>query len=162
MLNTPMAVLTVLVVVVAINIFLFYNFYLPRTTTSPALSSSPPKISALKAEPGTDGSATISWTTDVPSDSRVEYGTSESSLNKSVSDPASTNSHSLKLTGLQAGSTYYYRVSSTDADNNTASSPPSGQAPASIQTPPKPTTTDEETTTSTATPTPTATATQSP
>jgi hypothetical protein len=160
MLNTLSAVLAVFVVVVAVNIFLYYDVYLPRTTTSPALSSSPPKISALKAEPGTDGSATISWTTDVPSDSRVEYGTSESSPNKSVSDPASTPSHSLKLTGLQADTTYYYRVSSTDADNNTASSPPSGQAPASFQTPPKPTTTDEETTTSTATAT--ATATQSP
>src|SRR5215217_4625908 len=98
--------------------------------------TTPPAISTLKAEPGADGSATISWTTDEPSDSRVEYGTSASSLDQSASDATRTTSHSLKLTGLQADTTYYYRVSSTDADNNTATSPPSGQAPASFQSPP--------------------------
>jgi hypothetical protein len=100
--------------------------------------TTPPNISALDAAPADDGSATVSWTTDEPSDSRVDYGTSTSSLDQSSSDPASTTSHSLKLTELQAGTTYYYRVSSTDADNNTATSPPSDEQPASFEMPPTP------------------------
>ena len=40
MLNTPSAVLAVLVVVVAVNIFLFYGLYSPRTTPP---SYSPPQ-----------------------------------------------------------------------------------------------------------------------
>ena len=103
-----------------------------------AQDTTPPHISALDAAPAQDGSATVSWTTDEPSDSSVEYGTSTSSLDQSASDGASTTSHSLKLTGLQLNTTYYYRVSSTDADNNTANSPPSGEDPASFQVPPAP------------------------
>jgi hypothetical protein len=99
--------------------------------------TTPPNISALDAAPAQDGSATVSWTTDEPSDTRVDYGTSTSSLDQSASDAARATSHSLKLTGLQqANTTYYYRVSSTDADNNTATSPPSGEDPASFQMPP--------------------------
>jgi bisphosphoglycerate-dependent phosphoglycerate mutase len=103
-----------------------------------AQDTTPPNISALDAAPAQDGSATVSWTTDEPSDSSVEYGTSTSSLDQSASDGASTTSHSLKLTGLQLNTTYYYRVSSTDADNNTANSPPSGEDPARFQMPPAP------------------------
>jgi Purple acid Phosphatase, N-terminal domain len=102
-----------------------------------AQDTTPPNISALDAAPAQDGSATVSWTTDEPSDSSVKYGMSTSSLDQSASDGASTTSHSLKLTGLQLNTTYYYRVSSTDADNNTATSPPSSENPASFQMPPE-------------------------
>jgi hypothetical protein len=94
-----------------------------------------PTISALDAEPGADGSATISWTTDEPSTSKVEYGTSPDALTPSANDPALTTSHSVNLTGLEPQTTYYYRVSSTDEANNTATEPASGQPPASFQTP---------------------------
>ncbi len=94
-----------------------------------------PTITALNAEPGTDGSATISWNTDEPSTSKVEYGTSSSSLTQSANDPALTTSHSVKLAGLEPQTTYYYRVSSTDEANNTATEPASGQPQASFQTP---------------------------
>jgi hypothetical protein len=100
--------------------------------------TTPPNISALGAATADDGSATVSWTTDESSDSRVDYGTSASSLDQSASDAARTTSHSLKLTGLQADTTYYYRVSSTDADNNTATSPPSSEQPSSFVMPPAP------------------------
>jgi hypothetical protein len=35
LLNTPIAVLMVLVVVVALNAFLFFGYYLPKTTSAP-------------------------------------------------------------------------------------------------------------------------------
>ena len=47
MLNTPTAVLAVLVVVVAVNIFLFYGFYSPRTT--PPSYSPPPQTERTTA-----------------------------------------------------------------------------------------------------------------
>ena len=118
------------VVLVVAMLFLIPTLVLAQDTT-------PPNISALDAAPAQDGSATVSWTTDEPSDSSVEYGMSTSSLDQSASDGASTTSHSLKLTGLQLNTTYYYRVSSTDADNNTATSPPPSENPASFQMPPE-------------------------
>ena len=38
MLNTPVAVLAVIVVLVALNSLLFFGYYLPRTNTAPASS----------------------------------------------------------------------------------------------------------------------------
>ncbi|MEX2282939.1 MAG: metallophosphoesterase [Gemmatimonadota bacterium] len=64
----------------------------------------------------TDTSATITWMTDVPSHSRVLYGAG--ALNReqlSVKDgmiPVGTL-HSVRLTGLQPGRTYQYRVTAT-------------------------------------------------
>jgi hypothetical protein len=48
-LNTPIAVLVVLMVVVAVNSFLFFAYYLPRTTTEvPAL---PPERTEQRTHP---------------------------------------------------------------------------------------------------------------
>ncbi len=84
----------------------------------------PPAISAVSATPGGDGvSATVSWTTDEPANSRVDYGTSAGSLGSSATDGAFVSSHALALAGLMAGTTYYYRVTSADVSGNGASSP---------------------------------------
>ena len=45
-LNTPIGVLSVLVVVVALNAFLFFGYYLPRTTT-PSTAPASPKIERI-------------------------------------------------------------------------------------------------------------------
>ena len=51
-LNTPIVVLSVLVVVVALNGFLFFGFYLPRTTTtapaSPQIERIPPSTTTVE------------------------------------------------------------------------------------------------------------------
>ncbi|HSL00487.1 MAG TPA: N,N-dimethylformamidase beta subunit family domain-containing protein [Rubrobacteraceae bacterium] len=107
-----------------------------------------PAISVLKAEPGTDGSATISWSTDEASDSRVEYGTSPNSLDQNASDNARKTSHTIRLTGLMANTTYYYRVSSADAEGNSTTAPPQVQDPASFEMPPEPPAGFTDTTTS--------------
>jgi hypothetical protein len=99
----------------------------PVTTSSPAtfttVSSNPPVITLVTAIPGISGAATITWTTDKPSTSRVDYGTSSGSLTLNVSDPTLVTSHSLNLSGLTPGTTYYYRVTSVDSLNNSSSSP---------------------------------------
>ncbi len=53
--------------------------------------------------------ATIQWYTTKPGDSVVEYGTTPA-LGSSRSDPTLATSHSVRLTGLAANTTYSYRV----------------------------------------------------
>ena len=95
-----------------------------------------PVISSLLASPATDGSsASITWTTNESATSVVDYGTSPASLTQQVSSGALVSSHSASLTGLTAGTLYYYRVSSADAFANSATEPAPPAAPASFSTP---------------------------
>ncbi len=85
-----------------------------------------PIISNLQVTNITDTSATISWNTDEPATSRVDYGFAVDNLNYSQQSAAFSTSHSLSLTGLNPDSVYFYKVSSVDrADNSTVSSPTS-------------------------------------
>jgi hypothetical protein len=67
--------------------------------------------------------ATITWTTDEPADSQVEYGTTTAYGSSTTLDPNKVASHSVPLGGLTAGTTYHYRVKSKDAAGNLATSP---------------------------------------
>jgi hypothetical protein len=80
----------------------------------------PPTITAIRAIGVSGSRATISWVTDEPSDSQVEYGTSPTFGTASALDPAKVTSHSVRLTGLSPNTTYYYRVKSKDAAANLA------------------------------------------
>jgi hypothetical protein len=101
--------------------------------TTPPLGYAPPVISTVAVSSSLNA-ATITWTSDVQSNSRVDYGTSPSTLNLSVTSPTLVTAHSLALTGLTAGTTYYYRVTSNDFAGSTTS-PVSGNSPASFITP---------------------------
>jgi uncharacterized repeat protein (TIGR02543 family) len=90
-------------------------------TTLP-VDETPPQISDVTAAPASDGTALITWTTDEASDSLVEYGTVTGTLISNKSSAALVTSHSISLTGLASGTTYYYSVTSKDAANNSASS----------------------------------------
>jgi len=57
--------------------------------------------------------ATIGWTTDELSDSLLEYGL-DTSYGSSVYDGTLVKEHSFTLTGLQPGTEYYFRATSTD------------------------------------------------
>jgi hypothetical protein len=82
-----------------------------------------PVITNVAAVPGPGGTtATIIWLTDEPADSRVGYGLS-AALGTSASDGADVYSHAVPLTGLTAGATYHFRVTSADPANNSASEP---------------------------------------
>ncbi len=65
----------------------------------------------------TGNSITIIWTTDEPSTSIVEYGTSPS-YGKQVVDANYVTQHSVTLTGLMANTEYHYRVGSVDGAGN--------------------------------------------
>jgi hypothetical protein len=62
--------------------------------------------------------AVVTWNTNVPANSTVQYGTSVA-YGSNPSSPALTTSHSISLIGLLPSTLYHYRVSSTDANGNT-------------------------------------------
>ncbi len=79
---------------------------------APVISGNEASLSGL-----TDTRATISWTTNEESTSRVDYGLDQS-LNQSQSDDTFVTKHELKLTGLEAGKKYRFQVSSLDRNKN--------------------------------------------
>jgi hypothetical protein len=82
-----------------------------------------PVISNIAASGVTSTSATITWTTDQPSTSQVTYGTSSVYGASSPLSTAMVTSHSVTLTGLTAGTTYNFQVSSANAGNANTTSP---------------------------------------
>ena len=82
------------------------------TTQSPA-SNDPVVISAEAVNNITMDSVTVTWRTNVPTTTQVEYGpTTRYGLTTPVNSN-STTSHSVTLTGLNLGATYNYRALST-------------------------------------------------
>jgi|WetSurMetagenome_2_1015567.scaffolds.fasta_scaffold01475_10 hypothetical protein len=79
----------------------------------------PPVISAISASLVGANVAAITWTTNEPASSTVSYGTSPSYTLASSSIDFVTL-HSINLHGLTAGTTYHFRVESTDFYNNRA------------------------------------------
>jgi len=61
--------------------------------------------------------AVITWTTDEPSDSKVEYGTTPG-YGLQIYDPAMVTDHIVPLTDLTPETTYFIRVTSVDANGN--------------------------------------------
>ncbi|BBB31845.1 hypothetical protein TTHT_0221 [Thermotomaculum hydrothermale] len=86
-----------------------------------APDTTPPVISNVQANPSYD-SATITWTTDESASSVVVYGTSSSNLNQQATSSGYTTSHSVNITGLNAETTYYFKVKSADSSGNESQS----------------------------------------
>jgi Leucine-rich repeat (LRR) protein len=78
----------------------------------------PPVISGVSASGITQTGAVITWTTDEPATSQVEYGLTASYGLTTPLDATLVTSHSLPLSDLDAGTTYHYRVKSEDASDN--------------------------------------------
>ena len=76
--------------------------------------TTPPVISAVSVSDVTSDGATISWTTDEPGTSQVEYW--PGSL--SALDTTLVTNHSVTLTNLIPETNYRYRTMSMDADGN--------------------------------------------
>ncbi|MDZ7366939.1 MAG: fibronectin type III domain-containing protein [candidate division KSB1 bacterium] len=87
-----------------------------------ATETQPPIISNVTATNFTSSSAHITWSTDEPADSQVEYGLTTSYGSSSLPDPALVTSHTVTLSGLQPNTTYHYRVKSKDAAGNLSTS----------------------------------------
>ena len=94
--------------------------------TTPSVPIPPPVISSIASSSVTSIGATISWFTDTLSTSNVFYATSTPVLSAPYLGTSRslilTTSHIIPLSGLTASSTYYFLVSSTDAQGNAATS----------------------------------------
>jgi subtilisin family serine protease len=105
-----------------------------RVNAAAALAA--PQISNVQVSSITETSAVVTWTTDKPSDSVVQYedtaGDSWGSYQYSQSDPTLVTSHSVALSGLSQQTDYYFMVGSTDVygngpDNKDGDGNPSGE-----------------------------------
>ena len=84
--------------------------------------TTPPVLSSIQSANVTATGATISWSTNEASDTQVEYGTTTSYGNATPLNTSLVTTHSVSLSGLQANTTYNYRVKSRDAAGNLAAS----------------------------------------
>ena len=88
-----------------------------KWTSSPSLDSGP-SVSNI-----TTKKATITWGTSRSSDSKVAYGTESGKYSSDeVSNSSQASSHTVNLSNLKAGTTYYYKAKWTDEDGNTGES----------------------------------------
>jgi hypothetical protein len=94
----------------------------PVTVTTLPASTNPPVISNVQATSVTQTSAAISWSTDIPSSSQVNYGTSSNYTSSTTVDTTLVTSHLTTLSGLSADTIYHFDVVSTGSVNNTSTS----------------------------------------
>jgi hypothetical protein len=80
-------------------------------------------IGSVTATGVTGTAATITWTTDQPSTSQVEYGDTPAYGSLSAFTPAPVTAHSVTLTALKPGITYNYAALSTSASGKITTSP---------------------------------------
>lgn len=113
----------------------FYTVGGEEESPTPVLDTAPPVISTVTASNITQSTATISWDTDEPADSQVEFfGPCPSGGCLTPLISATTVSHTVNVSGLAASTTYPFRVKSRDAAGNLAVSTPGSfetQAPPS-------------------------------
>ena len=100
-------------------------------TAAPAVASLAPVAATPRPTPGvtargvvlsnvatssiTRSGATVTWTTDLPSTSWVEFGPTPAYGTQTPADPSLLTTHSVVLDGLQPGTTYHVRAASASA-----------------------------------------------
>lgn len=92
-----------------------------------AADTGAPDLSAVTAATVQATTATVTWTTNEPSDSQVFYRKSgEVTYQETPLDTALTTSHSVQIQGLTPSTTYAFYVASADAASNRSTSTPDG------------------------------------
>jgi hypothetical protein len=94
----------------------------PSNFTTPGTTTAGPVISAVTASNITNTTATITWTTDQPSTSLVNYGTTTAYGSASPLNSNLQTSQSITLTGLTPGTTYDFNVVSVDVAGGSSTS----------------------------------------
>jgi PKD repeat protein len=72
-----------------------------------------PVITQVTARPG-PGRVTITWTTDIPADSQVQYGLTPAYGSATALDRTLVTAHSVTITGLSRRANYFFQVLSRD------------------------------------------------
>ncbi|MFH1502381.1 MAG: fibronectin type III domain-containing protein [Candidatus Eisenbacteria bacterium] len=80
-------------------------------------------ISNVHVDGVTQSSAVVHWSTNLPSNSSVQYGPTASYGQTSPTDPVLVMTHAVTLSGLDSGATYHFSVSSDDGQGHSSSSP---------------------------------------
>jgi hypothetical protein len=97
----------------------------------------PPVITSVSTTNLTSTSVTVTWTTDQPASSQVNYGTNVSYGSSSPVSTTLVTAHSVTLTGLAAGTAYDFDVvSANGASQSTTSGNFTFTTPATTATPP--------------------------
>jgi lysophospholipase L1-like esterase len=86
----------------------------------PTVDTTPPVISAITVASLTGSTTTVTWVTDEPATSQIEYGTTTSYGQLSPLDPTVVPGHSVRLEGLSPGILYHYRIRTSDGQDNLA------------------------------------------
>jgi chitodextrinase len=93
-----------------------------HTSTLPPPDITAPTISNINQGTPTSNSVTITWTTNEPADTQVDYGVTTSYGQSTTLNTTQSTSHSATLSGLSPGVTYNYRVKSRDVAGNLSAS----------------------------------------
>lgn len=94
-----------------------------QSITNPTIDRAGPTVTGLAAGSIGQSSVTITWSTNEAATSQVRYGTSSGSYGSSTTESSSRNTnHSVELTGLIAGTTYYVQARGSDQYSNAGSS----------------------------------------
>ncbi|MDP2703997.1 MAG: fibronectin type III domain-containing protein, partial [bacterium] len=101
------------------------DYYSFRTTND----TTPPVISNILVPVKTTTSSVVTWTTNEPATSQVEWGTTSGSYPSSTTKSSVlTKEHAVTMTGLTQATTYYFRVKSQDGNPSSAEAVSSEQS----------------------------------
>jgi hypothetical protein len=89
-----------------------------RTSDPPDTKA--PVITGVGSADVTGSTATVTWTTDEPADSQVDFGTTTFYGRSTTLDVGKVTTHAQTLSGLLSSTTYHFRVLSKDAAGNLA------------------------------------------
>ena len=112
------------------------NWSTQPITDTIVLDTTAPTISSRTATAITGHASTITWTTNEPATSQVDYGVTTSYGLTTPLDPELVTSHSVRLSGLSTSTTYNYRVRSRDEAGNERVSANSKFTTAAVDAPP--------------------------
>jgi hypothetical protein len=90
---------------------------LVKAPSANAQTVTEPQLSGISVMPSND-SATVTWNTDEPANSQIEYGTTSSYTASTTLDTNQVMDHSEIISGLMPDTTYHYAVISTDGSGN--------------------------------------------
>ncbi len=89
-------------------------------TPPPVIDTTPPVISNVNTSNITTTSATVTWNTNEPSSSQIEYGLTSAYGAISAVDGTLTTNHTMIFSGLSPNTRYHFRVISEDDAGNEA------------------------------------------